>query len=285
MATLRDRSMRSLMLAGAAGLLMRCGGGTEVAPATPVVEGPGSAAAQLGGDDLGATQLVAAGIAGEAAALTNVVGEVVTFAAATPPAPSIARLAHGQVATNPSPVLYSDPPPPPIATYLRGPDEASCGACNYWLHNLAGVLERKNDPSNPLPTGTPLLFDYTYNARLLELSVGLTFAAGSNISIIIHNVPSDARPTLTATGVSESRVPTAPYPVTFWVVATTSLNAPVPLTQTSMDDGSGVNQLVIDQLDLTNEGNPCVGGHLTVTVRDGVSTPVLLDSDFVSPGC
>jgi hypothetical protein len=271
--------MGSLALAGAAMLLMSCGGGTEVAPASPVVEGPGSAAVRLGGNDLGATQLVSAGIADQATVLTAVTGELVTFSAATP---SIARLAHGGVAPNPSPALYSDPPPPPVATYNRGVDELSCGPCDYWVHNVAGVLQR--NPSGAVPTGTPVPFDYTYNARLLEVSVGVAFSAGSSIRIIVHNVPSDAGPTITATRVTEARIGASPQPVTFWVIATTGLNTPVPVTQTAVDDPA--NQIVIDQLDLTNEGNPCVGGHFTVNVRQTLTDPlVLLDGDFVAPGC
>src|SRR6185503_15556521 len=155
-------------------------------------------------------ELVSAGVAGQATVATSTT-EQVTFSSAD----QLARLQHGGLAANPLPVLN------PLAPYRRGADSSCVNdmpiACDYWVVDFgAGVLQR--NPAGAIPADQPIDFTYTYNARLLEASVGLVFSAGSNIRIIVHNVPSDAGPTLTTTGVSAVRIPTSPFPVTFWAV-------------------------------------------------------------------
>src|SRR5436190_1901550 len=112
-----------------------CGGGTEVAPPTPLVDGDGLAQASLDGVSRGETRIVSAIVSSSTTQAVPVAGEVVQFGASQ----FLTTANHPLTLT---PVTLTGPGGP----YSAGVDQASCAAdptCQFWVEDYnAGAIGR-----------------------------------------------------------------------------------------------------------------------------------------------
>ena len=269
----------ALAALGAVLMLAACGGGTDIAPSQPAVTGLGSGTVQLGGLNLGATTQVDAGVNAAQAAVGTAVDEVVSFESN-----GYARLNSGSLR---SPIVtLTGPGGAPV--YVQGTTSAcvtDVPPCDFWLEDaVVGLLQARSGGPIPLAPAT-VLADYTFNARLLTITVGLTYPSGQFVDLSIFNVPAGAGPPLSTTAVS-AFAPIAPYPLAFNATVLTNLTTLAEREQFDAADDPA-NLLTLTRLDLTNEADPCVAGDATVLMRN-VADPTLtevLDVSFESPGC
>ncbi len=281
---LRRKAFSSPLLAASCAALvalatLACGGGTDIAPSQPVVAGQGSATVLFAGLDLGATSQVDAGVDFVQAAVTSATDEVVTFGSN-----GFARLDNGSLR---SPVVNLTGPGG-TPTYLQGTNSTCVNdvpPCDFWLEDAAvGLLQARTGGPIPLAPGT-VLADYTFNARLLTLVVGLTYPSGQFVRLTIYHVPAGAGPILSTSAIAAS-APLPPFPVEFNATVLTNLTTLANRRQFDAADDPG-NLLTLTQLDLSDEADPCVGGDVTVLTRDTAdpTRTELLDASFESPGC
>jgi hypothetical protein len=196
--TLSGRRVRVLVavaLAAASSFLLHCGGGTDIAPSSPVIEGEGFASATLAGRDFGASTQIDAGVSG----VQNDVRTATDLLTIRPDGYGV--LSHGLLASLIVTVTGASGTP----TYCQGQNAGCVGVptcaippspvatipCDFWVADATqGLLQVS--PSGTLPAGTAVSASYSYNERLLTLSIGLTFPSGQFISLVVFNLPSDA---------------------------------------------------------------------------------------------
>ena len=273
----RQRVLVSLAPAVLFCLVGGCGGGTEIAPPSPVVAGLGSASASLDGASFGSTQEVQADIGGSTQTPTDIVDEPVTFLGS-----DFARLAHGGL-TGGAVVLRPTIGGPP---WVLGADRPSCLAdptCDFWVDDPdAGILAR--NPGGAISAGGSGFASYTYLRALLKVNVAILYPAGRAIRITVFNVDSEATGPLTITTVAAS----AP------AGGALGFNAELETNLTGLQHGlyATVNdataRLDVTSIDLSNQLNPCIAGHLVVHVTD-TNDPnpnqATLDATFNDPDC
>jgi hypothetical protein len=264
-----------------AAALSACGGGSEVAPSTPIVEATGMATASIGGASLGGSELVTCGITRTSQAPAVVTDEVVTFTAGT------TRLANAPIVAGGVPIELFSGPGRTGTPYQEGTD--------FTATRSVGVLTRI--AGSALPDGTPLYASYTYLASRHDVEIGLTFPAGQWITLTVFNLtPTTPVPvTITASSI------TAPGDgsLAFHAAAATNLTELATRTayllvtecSTVMDPVScpAANQLVLESFDLTNVLNPCIAGSVRGTLSDendrDPSNRAVLDATFDDPSC
>lgn len=270
--------------------IVACGGGTDIAPSEPSIDGVGSASVLLGTLDLGASTQVDAGVSGVVNAPGTVTDEVVTVRP-----DGFIVLANGSLS---SPIVTLTGPGG-APTYCQGVNAACVGTptcavppsttptipCDFWLADASvGLLQVS--PSGTIPAAPATLeADYSFSNRLLTLGVGVTFPNGQFVTLTIFNLASTAVPPRTI-NLTVSTAPAAPHPEAFYVSAQTNLTRPTGRELFTTIEGDPANTLTLTDIDLTNEANPCVAGTGSVQVRsDADPTPVTLDFSFAAPGC
>lgn len=257
--------------AAASALLLSCGGGTDVAPSQPTLDEGGFASASIATLDMGQTTLVDAGVSDVVNTTATQTGEAVTVRP-----DGYILLANGRLSS----LLVTLTGPTGTPVYCQG---TRAVPCDYFLADaIAGLIEV--NPAGSIPPGSDLLATYTYTRRLLEMNVGITFPDGHAVSLIIFNLPSSATAPVSS-NVVVSSAPVSPFPIAFDVSVQTNLTRPTGRELlTALDDPA--NLLTLTDLDLTNEGDPCLAGTVTVLVRsDADPTPFTLDAAFETPGC
>jgi hypothetical protein len=268
--------------AAASLLLGGCGGGTDIAPSDPIIEGQGFAAGALGSRDFGESSQVDAGVASVQASAATATNEAVTIRA-----DGYGVLAHGLLS---SPIVTLTGPGG-VPTYCQGLTAAcagtpTCGVpptipCDFWLADAgAGLIQVS--PTGTIAPGSTVEADYSYNSRLLTIDIGVTFPSGQFLTILVYHVPSVVSLPLDLTQ-TVSSPPSAPYPMAFSVILQTNLTTSGSREILTSIDTPG-NLLHFTRLDLSNEGEPCLEGTLNVTV-DASPTPLVVTASFRTPGC
>lgn len=259
-------------------LTLGCGGGTDIAPSAPVVEGDGFAQATVAARDFGRTEQLSAGVQSVQNVVTTATDEVVSFGTN-----GFANLAHGSLSS--LIVVLTGPGGAPV--HVQGPTSACVSdvpPCDFWLEDVAaGVLQARTGGPIPAAPAT-LLADYSYNARLLTVTIGVTFPDGQYVTIQVFHLADGMPVPLTILPVVDSP-PATPYPLAFNVVVQTNLTTSGSREVLQAFDDPA-NSLTVTRLDLTNEALPCVAGDLTVKLRvSGNPTEYDMDCSFEAPGC
>lgn len=286
----RIGNTRSIVMAAALGALavsaiVGCGGGVEVAPPTPDVNGTGLGQATLDGVDRGQTEQVTAIVAGTVGQTVAVTGEVVTFDAT-----GFVRLQNFPLTLDP--VVLVDPLDP-TNPFTRGADQASCEAdpanCDFWVHEMnAGVLGRRaTTPPPAIPIG-PLSVSYSYTQTLLTVVVDLAYAAqGENIRVTVFNVETNATGPFSTSLRASS--PPAGAVKAYDARVQTGLLEPSGRQDFAVVDPHPSNRLDVTGVDLSNLLNPCIQGHLVTAMTDSLNpdpaNPVILDVTFDDSDC
>ena len=267
--------------AAASLLLGGCGGGTDIAPSDPLIEGQGFAAGALGSRDFGESSQIDAGVASVQASAATATNEPVTIRP-----DGYGLFQHGLLS---SPIIgLTGPGGAPV--YCQGLTAScvgtpTCGVppttpCDFWLADAtAGLIQVS--PTGTIPPGAVVEADYSYNSRLLTIDIGITFPSGQFLTIIVYHVPSVVSLPLDLTQ-TVSSPPPSPYPMAFAVILQTNLATSGDREVLTSIDTPG-NLLHFTRLDLTNEGSPCLEGTLNVTM-DGAPSQVVTAS-FRTPGC
>ena len=257
-----------------------CGGGTEVAPPTPLVDGDGLAQASLDGVSRGETRIVSAIVSSSTTQAVPVAGEVVQFGASQ----FLTTANHPLTLT---PVTLTGPGGP----YSAGVDQASCAAdptCQFWVEDYnAGAIGRNPSATSPIPTGVPLSISYEWSKTLLSVEVSITYGnIGEFITILVHDIGRDETGPFTVTAVSAA--PPADGSKAFDATMTTGLLQPTGQQQFVVVADVG-NHVDVTEVNLTNSLNPCIQGHLVTAVTDSVNpdpaNPNHLDVTFDDSDC
>ena len=266
-------------------LLSGCGGGTEVAPPTPLVDGNGFAQATFDGVSRGETEIVSAVVAGASTRPRTVVGEAAQF-----PATGVLTLANRPMTL--TPVTLTGPGGTgPGGSYLQGVDETTCTAdptCQFWVEDYnAGVLGRNATASSPIPTAVPLSVNYEWSETLQSLQISITYGnLGEDIRIWVHNVARTETGPFTVT-VQSGGAP-ADGSKAFDAQMNTGMLQPTGQKVFGVVSDPG-NRLDITGVDLSNLLAPCIQGHLVTAMTDTLdpnpASPNHLDCTFDDSDC
>lgn len=261
-------------------LLSGCGGGTDVAPPTPLVDGNGFAQATFDGVSRGETEIVSAVVAGASTRPVTVVGEAAQF-----PATGVLMLANRPMTL--TPVTVTGPGGP----YSQGVDEATCTAdptCQFWVEDYnAGVLGRNPTASSPIPTAVPLSVNYEWSETLQSIQVSVTYGnLGEDIRIWVHNIARTETGPFTVT-VQSTGAP-ADGSKAFDAQMNTGMLEPTGQKSFGVVADPG-NRLDITGVDLSNSLAPCIQGHLVTAMTDTLNpdpaNPNHLDCTFDDSDC
>lgn len=284
------RVRRFLGVALVAGLLVSvfvaCGGGSEVAPANPVVVGVGTGSIRVDGQDLGGTQLVRA-IVSASGTIEVAVTETVTFSSDT------VQLAHR--------VLTGDPVSIVAVTGGETYEEGD----HFSVVRASGTLTRvpapdpagAPSPLTPIPLGEAMSVSYRYLAPLLTVQADIVLSTGAEGSVTLFNVPP---PDGAGLVINESAgIAPADGSLAFNATLDTDLLESVGkhtyvLVETcelpaDPTDCPVQNELVIDSYDVSNELDPCISGRLVATMRDTLNPTLanraVIEMTFDDPEC
>jgi hypothetical protein len=271
-------ALASLLVFGA---LSGCGGGVDVAPSTPSIDGSGMAVANFAGADQGQTRQVSAIVSASRQQVVGVVGETVTLDAA----------GFGRVANIPMSSTVAVGLNGPGGPYTQGADGATCAAdpaCQFWVEDsAAGVLGRSAAASSPIPTGVPLTVSYSYFSTFLDVTVSVNYGAlGEDITVSAFNIGS------TESGPYSTIVQAAAAPADGSKAFDARVRAQL-LQPTGQQDfevvPSAIDRLDVTSVNLTNQLNPCISGHLVTAMTDRLNpdplNPVTLDVTFDDSNC
>lgn len=270
----------ALACALAAATIFGCGGGTEVAPPSPVVDGDGFAQASLDGVSRGETRVVSAVVASGTTRAVQVVGEVVQFGAS----PFLSTANRPMTLT---PVVLTGPGGP----YVAGVDQATCTAdpnCQYWVEDYAaGAIGRNASATSPIPTGVPLSLTYEWSETLQSVQISVSYGnVGEDILVWVHNVGRDETGPFTVT-VQSAGAP-ADGSKAYNAAMRTGLLQPTGQKVYGVVADAG-NRLDITGVDLSNVLNPCIQGHLVSAMTDTLdpdpANPNHLDVTFDDSDC
>lgn len=281
------RTRLPLAAAGAALALLglsACGGGDELAPPDPQVEGPGMAVVQLGGVEVGSTPLVTSGLASTRDLTVEAAGEVVTFEGDPP----VARLSRTDLAPSvPGPCEVS-------VVQTADPTQSYTQGCDYSIDSNNGLLQSMEpDPAvdcdgdgelpDGIPAGTEVTVDYCYFDAVYTVAVGIALPEGDFFELDFHNIPAG-----TSENLSTSRLAaTAPGDgsLAYFATAAQDLTILNGARFTAVDDPA-MNLATIIAADLSNALNPCIEGTVVTAVRnDSTGEQTVLEVDFDDPDC
>lgn len=276
-----------LALAGALGavVLVGCGGGTEIAPSEPDVEGTGFASVSLDGVDLGSTRLVSSGVSDTLSLTTQVVGETVTFGG-----DDTAQLANGNISQG---AVFRVAGLGGAPVYAEWDDVLLTG--DYRIDRTTGLLTR--EATGAIPAGDTVEVRYTFLTDHYSVTMGIVIALGARIEVNVHNLLVGEMAPITITQTSSA--PLGDGTKTFTVDAETEqtilvgrgrfITVDACSTDTDPANCPVMNAVDVTMLDATNALNPCIGGSLAATVQDlndsdSTNRHVLL-VDFDDPDC
>lgn len=257
-------------------LSLGCGGGTEPVAPVPVIEGTGSASAQLDGVDLGATPLVETIIRDQVLVPTDFT-ERVTFTVVVPGEAPVAFLSNGDLAfTAITAVDVADG-----SNYTEGTD--------FDVERTGGVLTATF--FGGIVDGTEADVTYRYSEPLFTISVGVAIATGDRFLLTVYNLPLapivSPLPPINLT----SGVVTPNGELGFYLEGETgltlSISSGVFELNTNCDGPADPcpqqNTLNILSVNLDNRLDPCFEGNFAVTLEDRLGVDHVLVADFSDP--
>ena len=255
-----------------------CGGGSEVAPANPIVRGDGSASIELDGVALPPTETVMT-IVSEVGNLAVPVTETVTLVG------DVAQLSRVPLS-----------PTAPVTVTGVGSTPTYTPVDDYSVNTSLGVLTR--NPTGAIPANGTVVVSYTYNQRLVTVELGATLVSGADASVRVFNLqPPTGGPLTINTGASS---PPGDGSLAFATSLQTGLVQSTGQAVYVMVDNCSApptdpidcpvrNELTLLAYDISNELNPCIEGSLRATVHDSRSTDPtsrsVLEMTFDDPDC
>lgn len=263
---------------------LACGGGTDVAPPTPVVDGLGFAQASLDGVSRGDTEVVSSVVSGSTTRRASVVGEVVQFGA-TPYLTAANR--PMTPATAPPPLVLTGPGGP----YVLGASAVDCAAdpaCQFWVEDYeVSALGRNATATNPIPTGVPLSLSYDWLESLQSVQVSIVYGAlGEDIRVQVHNVGRNETGPFSVT--AQSSAPPADGSKAFDALMRQGMLEASGQRRLQVVADPG-NRVDVTGIDLSNTLDPCIQGRATVLLTDPDNADPLnrslLDVTFDDSNC
>ncbi|MEM7248947.1 MAG: hypothetical protein AAF533_26710 [Acidobacteriota bacterium] len=274
---------RLLAIAATCGLLsltLGCGGGTDVAPANPSVEGSGSSSISLDGMVTGTSPLVSTVVTVPTGTPANVMmTEQVTFTG-SPPVANLSRsnvVAAGGMA--------------PQARLLDG--TMLLQATDYNVDAAIGRLVAVEP--GPIMDGTVVEVDYFFAEVLQTLTISVAVPAGDTLEIIVYNVPEVIPPgtVVEQSGLSApSREDGMAFQVRYGIDQPEIVGSDSLLIDLNCDPDApmmeclGVNRLTFTT-DFSNLVDPCSMGSVQATVESETrpGRRFFLEADFDDPVC